>query len=97
MRRSSCNTKNKYKLNSHKVFQSSIGVEISNKVRLAFDRPKAKQFRAMGKSSSMIAHWLHKTILQGLMENHESVKCFGRNEASKRLGAQVKSWKRKIF
>jgi hypothetical protein len=30
-------------------------VEISNKFRLAFDRPKAKPFKAMGKSSSMIA------------------------------------------
>jgi hypothetical protein len=38
-------------------------IEISNKVRLAFDRPKAKPFKAVGKSSSMIAHWLHRIEL----------------------------------
>jgi hypothetical protein len=38
--------------------------EISNKVRLAFDRSKAKLFKAMGKSSSVIAHWIHKITLE---------------------------------
>jgi hypothetical protein len=59
-----------------------MDVKISNKVRLAFDRPKAKQFQVMDKSSSTIAHWLHNTTLQGLMQNRGSIKCFGRNEAS---------------
>jgi hypothetical protein len=39
-------------------------VEISNKVRLAFNRMKAKPFKAVGKLSSMIAHWLHKITLE---------------------------------
>jgi hypothetical protein len=39
-------------------------VEISNKVRLAFDRLMAKPFKAMGKRSSMIAHWLHKITFE---------------------------------
>jgi hypothetical protein len=39
-------------------------IKIPNKVRLAFDRPKAKPFKAMGKSSSMIAHWLHKITFE---------------------------------
>jgi hypothetical protein len=39
-------------------------VKISNKVRLAFDRPKAKPFQAMGQSSSTIAHWLNKITLE---------------------------------
>jgi hypothetical protein len=39
-------------------------VEISNKVRLALDRLKAKPFNAVGKLSSMIAHWLHKITLE---------------------------------
>jgi hypothetical protein len=38
-------------------------VEISNKVRLVFDRSKAKQFKAVGKLSSTIAHWHYKTLL----------------------------------
>jgi hypothetical protein len=41
-------------------------VKISNKVRLVFDRPKAKQFKALGKLSSTIAHWLHKITLEEL-------------------------------
>jgi hypothetical protein len=39
--------------------------EISNKVRLAFDRPKAKQIGAVGKSSSAIAHWHLKITPEG--------------------------------
>jgi hypothetical protein len=39
-------------------------IKISNKVRLAFDRLKAKPFKAVGKSSLTIAHWLHKITLE---------------------------------
>jgi hypothetical protein len=38
-------------------------VEISNNARLAFDGPKAKPFKAVGKSSSTIVHWLLKITL----------------------------------
>jgi hypothetical protein len=44
--------------------RSKIHVEISNKIRSVFDRPKAKQLKAVHKSSSVIVHWLHKTILE---------------------------------
>jgi hypothetical protein len=39
-------------------------VKLSNKVRLAFDKPKAKPFKPIGKSSSTIAHCLHKITLE---------------------------------
>jgi hypothetical protein len=39
-------------------------IKISNKVRLAFDWPKAKPFKTVGKLSSTIAHWLHKITLE---------------------------------
>jgi hypothetical protein len=56
-------------------------VEISNKVRLSFDRPKAKPFKAVGESSSMIAHWLHKITLE--------------EQSLQILGAKLKSQKHK--
>jgi hypothetical protein len=56
-------------------------VKISNEVGLAIDRPKAKAFNAVGKLSSMMAHWLHKIT--------------HKDEASKRLGARSKSQKNK--
>jgi hypothetical protein len=61
-----------------------MSVEISNKVRLPFDRPKVKPFKVVGKSSN-------DSPLAPQNQNHGSVKCSGRNESSKRLGAQVKS------
>jgi hypothetical protein len=51
----------------------------------------------VGKSSSTIAHWLYKTILDEQKLKRGSVKCLRRNEASTTPGAQVKSRKRKIF
>jgi hypothetical protein len=39
-------------------------VEISNNDRLAFDRPKAKPFEALGKLSSTTAHWLPRTKIE---------------------------------
>jgi hypothetical protein len=38
-------------------------IEISNMVRLAFDRLKAKPFKVVGRSNST-AHWLHKITLE---------------------------------
>jgi hypothetical protein len=49
---------------SPKALQSSTDVEISNKARSVFDRLKGKQLKATTKSSSAVAHWLHKTILE---------------------------------
>jgi hypothetical protein len=72
-----------------RVFEMTTHVEISNKVRLIFDWPKAKQLRVMGKSSSSIPHWLHKS-------NRGSVKRSGRNGAQKQ-GAHSKLWKRTTF
>jgi hypothetical protein len=55
-----------------KTVQNSRHIEISNKVRVVFDRPKAKQFKPVGKSSSMIAHWLYKTMLNKQSESMEA-------------------------
>jgi hypothetical protein len=39
-------------------------VEISKKVRLVFGMSKAEPFKAVGESSSMMAHWLHKVTFE---------------------------------
>jgi hypothetical protein len=80
-----------------KIVQNSRHIEISNKVTLVFDRLKAKQFKAMGKSRSMTSHWLYKTILDEQKCKRRSIKSSRRKEASTSPGAQVKSWKHKIF
>jgi hypothetical protein len=106
MRWSFCNPKHEYKLLfPQEALQSFEHVKISNKVILVYGRLKAKQLRAMGESSSVIAHWLLKTILEGtsplkdrgLQLNRGSVKCSRKNESSKRLGAPIKSQKHKVF
>jgi hypothetical protein len=47
-----------------KAFLNHAQVEIINKVKLAFDRPKPQTPKAVGKSSSMLAHWLCKNCLK---------------------------------
>jgi hypothetical protein len=50
-RRSSCNPKTNISFDSPKKFQSLMHVKIPNKVRLAFNVPKAKPFKGVGKLS----------------------------------------------
>jgi hypothetical protein len=88
-----------------KTFLNHTHIEISNMVRLAFDKLKAKTCKVVGKSSSMIAHWLHKTIgkvqkpakCKGLSENCGGIKKSipKGTKPPKRLRAKSKSRKRK--
>jgi hypothetical protein len=83
-RGSSCTPKHQYKILSPKTFpQNCTRVEISNKVILAFDRPKAKYLKPR---ASRVQH-----------PSTSSTKYFKRNEAPKQLGAKQKSRKCKLY